>query len=138
MGKYKWFKVSWSAWSVEFILNAKEKAPFILINGVDHGVVIDDRTFSHTSMGVMLEYLMLPSYELNKYQINPLSNDNEICKDEVIIHPNFDNVNYLSLLVDKNEDRILLDGEQTRFADGTVVDDEILKTILGYVSWLRE
>ena len=119
-------------------LMAKEKVPFILINGVDHGVVIEDRSFSHTSMGAMLEYLMLSSYELNKYQINPLLNDIDLNKDEVIIHPNFDNVNYLSLLVDKNEDRILLDGDQTRFVIEDNIDDLKVKTILGYVSWLRE
>lgn len=110
------------------------KVPFILINGKDHGVVKDDVSFSHTSMGVMLEYLMLPSYYQNQYQINPLEDQKQF---EYILHYDSEQLNNVFVKHGQQEDEILLDGDQTRFL-GSKFTKEEQELILGYLSWVRQ
>lgn len=109
------------------------KVPLILINGKDHGVVIDGVSFSHTSLGVMLEYLMLPNYYKNKYQINPLLENNS---NEIIIHYDTQQMNNVDVKYGDKVDEILLDGDHTRFL-GSKFSEYEQKDILGYLSWIR-
>jgi hypothetical protein len=105
----------------------------IVINGNDHGVVIDDVSFSHTSLGVMLEYLMLPNYYQNKYQINPLVDRNS---NEYVFHYDDQKINTVNIKYGAKEDEILLDGDQTRFMGSSFTEDE-QNLALGYLSWIR-
>ena len=109
------------------------KVPLIVINGNDHGVVIDDVSFSHTSLGVMLEYLMLPKYYQNKYQINPLVERNS---NEYVFHYDDQKINTVNIKYGAKEDEILLDGDQTRFMGSSFTEDE-QNLALGYLSWIR-
>ena len=109
------------------------KVPLIVINGNDHGVVIDDVSFSHTSLGVMLEYLMLPKYYQNKYQINPLVDSNS---NEYVFHYDDQKINTVNIKYGSKEDEILLDGDQTRFLGNDFTNDE-KELALGYLSWIR-
>ena len=109
------------------------KVPLIVINGKDHGVVMDDVSFSHTSLGVMLEYLMLPKYYQNKYQINPLVDHNS---NEYVFHYDDQKINTVNIKFGSKEDEILLDGDQTRFL-GNAFSSEEKDIALGYLSWIR-
>ena len=111
------------------------RMPFILINGVDHGVVRDDVSFSHTSLGVMLEYFMLPSFYKNKYQINPMNDDK---KNELIIHYDAKNANNVVVKYGKKVDTVLLDGDQTRFLENGIFEEVEKYSVLGFLSWLRQ
>lgn len=110
-----------------------EKLPLIMINGYEHGKVFDRALFSHTSLGIMLEYLMLSEYEKNKYQVNPLLDQ----KSEVILHYNGQRPNNVLVRVGDKESEVLLDGDQTRFVDDkfSVTEQE---TILGLISFTRK
>ncbi len=110
------------------------KVPLIIINGHDHGMVIDDVSFSHTSLGVMLEYLMLPVYSQNRFQINPLVDHNS---SEYIIHYDDAKINVVDVKYGDKEDEILLDGDQTRF-EGSSFSKYEQDLILGYLSWMRQ
>lgn len=112
----------------------QNKVPLIIINGHDHGVVIDDVSFSHTSLGILLEYLMLPNYYQNKFQINPLVDHN---KNEHIINYDQHRLNYVAIKYGNKEDSILLDGDYSRFLSTTFTESE-MKEILDYLSWLRK
>lgn len=118
--------------SVESLMEL-QKVPLIVINGKDHGVVIDDVSFSHTSLGVMLEYLMLPKYYQNKYQINPLVDRNS---NEYVFHYDDQKINTVNIKYGSKEDEILLDGDQTRFLGNDFTNDE-KELALGYLSWIR-
>ena len=118
--------------SVESLMEL-QKVPLIVINGKDHGVVIDDVSFSHTSLGVMLEYLMLPKYYQNKYQINPLVDRNS---NEYVFHYDDQKINTFNIKYGSKEDEILLDGDQTRFLGNDFTNDE-KELALGYLSWIR-
>lgn len=109
------------------------RIPLIIINGKDHGIEISDVSFSHTSLGVLLEYLMLPNYYQNKYQVNPLLDHH---KDEYIIHYDNANMNVVDVKLGDKEDVVLLDGDYTRFLSSKFsAEDQNL--ILGYLSWVR-
>ena len=112
-----------------------QKVPLILINGIDHGVIIDDVSFSHSSLGIMLEYMMLSSYYKNKFQINPLADRG---KDEVILHYNTNRVNNVLVKKGNKEDQILLDGDQTRFLGKSVFLEDEQNEILGFLTWIRQ
>ena len=110
-----------------------EKLPLIMINGYEHGKVFDRALFSHTSLGIMLEYLMLSEYEKNKYQVNPLLDQ----KSEVILHYNGQRPNNVLVRVGDKESEVLLDGDQTRFVDDKFSATE-QETILGLISFTRK
>lgn len=115
-------------------LMQSQQLPFILINGKEHGVIKSNVTFSHSSLGVMLEYLMLPEYKMNKFQINPIATDEQ---NEIILHYNANNANIVMLKKGDREDQILLDGDQTRFLGNKFSKDE-QDEILGYISYVRQ
>lgn len=110
-----------------------EKLPLIMINGYDHGKIFDRVSFSHTSLGIMLEYLMLPEYEKNKYQVNPLLDQTQ----EVILHYNGQRPNNVLVRVGDKESEVLLDGDQTRFIDDKFSLTE-QETFLGLISFTRK
>lgn len=112
----------------------EHQLPLIVINGKDHGVVRDGVSFSHSSLGVMLEYLMLPKYEKNKYQINPWTDLNG---KEFILNYDAQKANTVLVKYGKKEDEILLDGDQTRFI-GSEFSDEEQRSVLGFISYLRQ
>ena len=109
------------------------KVPLVIINGKDKGV-IDDVSFSHTNLGVLLEYLMLPTYYQNKYQINPLLDRNS---SEYIVHYDNVKINYVDVKHGNREDEIILDGDKTRFV-GKSFSKEEQKFILEYLFWVRQ
>ena len=111
---------------------SREHLPLIMIDGQNHNVVWNRVSFSHSSLGVMLEYLMLPSYEKNKFQVNPLIES----KNETILYHNLNNANRVIVKFGEKEDEILLDGDQTRFI-GEQFSDMEQQSILGYISWLK-
>lgn len=109
------------------------KLPMILINGKDHGIIVDNVSFSHTSLGVMLEYLMLPVYYKNKFQINPITEQNQ---NEYIFHYDDNSINKVYIKYGNKVDEILLDGDQTRFL-GSDFSPQEQQQVLGYLSWVR-
>ena len=111
---------------------SREKVPLIMIDGINHNVVWDRVSFSHSSLAVMLEYMMLPSYEKNKYQINPFVDTNN----ELILYQNLNNMNEVIAKYGDREDTVVLDGDQTRF-EGTLFNQYEQQQILGYISWLK-
>ena len=111
---------------------SREKVPLIMIDGVNHNIVWDRVSFSHSSLAVMLEYMMLPTYERNKYQINPIVDTN----DELILYQNLNNMNEVIVKYGDREDTVVLDGDQTRF-EGTLFNQYEQQQILGYISWLK-
>ena len=113
---------------------AKHKVPLIMINGNDHGKVVDKAYFSHTSLGILLQYLMLPAYYQNKLQINPLVQEQD---SEYIVHYDLENMNEVDIKSGEREDKILLDGDQTRFLYDSFTNAE-QNLLLGYLSWIRK
>ena len=111
---------------------SREKVPLIMIDGVNHNIVWDRVSFSHSSLAVMLEYMMLPTYERNKYQINPFVDTNN----ELILYQNLNNMNEVIAKYGDREDTVVLDGDQTRF-EGTLFSQYEQQQILGYISWLK-
>lgn len=110
-----------------------EKLPLIMINGYDHGKILDHVAFSHTSLGIMLEYLMLSEYEKNKYQVNPLLDQTS----EVVLHYNGQRPNNVIVRVGNNESEVLLDGDETRFEDDKfALSDQ--ESMLGLISFTRQ
>ena len=110
-----------------------EKVPMILIDGKHKGVIFDQSYFSHSSLGVMLEYMMLPTYKKSKYQINPLVDQGS----EVILHYNAQDPNTVFVKLGSKEDQVLLDGDQTRFLKHELSEDQE-KDILGLISFIRK
>lgn len=111
---------------------SREKVPLIMIDGVNHNIVWDRVSFSHSSLAVMLEYMMLPTYERNIFQINPIVDTN----DEFILYQNLNNMNEVIVKYGDREDTVVLDGDQTRF-EGTLFNQYEQQQILGYISWLK-
>lgn len=109
------------------------RIPLIVIDGENHGVVYDDVVFSHTSLGVLLEYLMLPEYSQNKFQINPIVDHN---LSEYIIHYDIAQSNIVDVKLGNKEDQILLDGDRSRFLGKSFTKRE-QDLFLGYLSWVR-
>lgn len=112
---------------------SREKIPLIIIDGIHHNVLFDKISFSHSSLAVLLEYMMLPTYDVNKYQVNPLLSE----RDEVILCSNLNNANTVIVKYGSKEDNIILDGDKTRF-EGDSFTEEEQKSILGYLTWLRQ
>ncbi len=123
-----WGKDSKNSLSIE-----SQRLPLIVIDGESHGVIKDDVSFSHSSIGVMLKYLMLSQYKKNKYQINPLNDSNT---NEFILNYDAAKVNSVLIKYGNKEDEILLDGDQTRFLGNSFSADE-QSSVLDFLSFLR-
>lgn len=109
------------------------KVPLIIVNGREHGIVKNTESFSHTSLGVLLEYLMLPEYKKNDFQSNPLFPEEK----EYVIHYEVNKLNNVYVKHGEKEDEILLDGDQTRFLGNTFSKEEQEK-VLGFISYVRQ
>lgn len=110
------------------------RLPLILINGKDHGIVKNNVIFSHSSLGIMLEYFMLPTYEKNKFQINPWTEKDSF---ELILNYDANMANIVLVKQGNKNDSILLDGDKTRFLKKNFSDAE-QQSILGFLSWIRQ
>lgn len=111
---------------------SREQIPLIMIDGNNHNVVWNKSSFSHSSLAVLLEYMMLPTYEKNKFQVNPILDE----ENETILYQNLNNINQVVVKKGIKEDFITLDGDQTRF-EGSSFSAREQQQILGYISWLK-
>ncbi len=109
------------------------KVPLIIIDGKKQGSV-NHTQFSHASLGVLLQYLELPTYKFNQFNTNPLI-DNP--KPEIIFGYDFGAMTYLEVKKDDRSNTIVLDGDDSYFKHDNIFTPEEMDEILGYVAYFR-
>ena len=109
------------------------KVPLIIIDGKNQGSV-NHTQFSHASLGVLLQYLELPTYKFNQFNTNPLI---ENPKPEIIFGYDFGAMTYLEVKKDDRSNTIILDGDDSYFKDDNIFTPEEMDEILGYVAYFR-
>ena len=109
------------------------KVPLIIIDGKNQGSV-NHTQFSHASLGVLLQYLELPTYKFNQFNTNPLI---ENPKPEIIFGYDFGAMTYLEVKKDDRSNTIVLDGDDSYFKDDNIFTPEEMDEILGYVAYFR-
>ncbi|MGN1394669.1 MAG: LTA synthase family protein [Succinivibrionaceae bacterium] len=108
------------------------KVPLAIIDGKNKSSV-NNVEFSHASLGVMLQYLELPQYKYNQFNVNPLVDED---KSEIIFGYDYDKVSFLSVKHGEKKGDILLNGDDTEFLRGDFSKEEQEK-ILGFISYFR-
>ncbi|WP_406037613.1 LTA synthase family protein [Succinimonas sp.] len=109
------------------------KVPLIIIDGKNQGSV-NHTQFSHASLGVLLQYLELPTYKFNQFNTNPLVDN---AKPEIIFGYDFGAMTYLEVKKDDRSNTIILDGDDSYFKDDNIFTPEEMDEILGYVAYFR-
>ena len=109
------------------------KVPLIIIDGKNQGS-INHTQFSHASLGVLLQYLELPTYKFNQFNTNPLIDNAE---SEIIFGYDFGAMTYLEVKKDDRSNTIILDGDDSYFKDDNIFTPEEMDEILGYVAYFR-
>jgi phosphoglycerol transferase MdoB-like AlkP superfamily enzyme len=109
----------------------QNKVPLILVSG-EHSGTTNHTFFSHSSLGILLQSMMLPDYEINKFQADPLRSSDP----EVIFHYEFERKNFTIVKIGEKEAEIKLLGDDTVFQEHTF-PAELENDILGYLSWIR-
>lgn len=108
------------------------KVPLIIIDGKHHGIV-NHKEFSHASLGILLQYLELPTYKKNKFNINPLTEDSS----EIIFGYDFEKMTFIFV---KNGDRqatVILNGDDSEFIEKDIFSKNEMNDILGYIATFR-
>jgi phosphoglycerol transferase MdoB-like AlkP superfamily enzyme len=109
----------------------QNKVPLILITG-ERKADVNHTYFSHSSLGILLQSMMLPKYEINKFQADPLSRPDP----EVIFHYEFERKNFVIVKIGDKEAEIKMLGDDTVFQEHTF-SSEMENDILGYLAWCR-
>ncbi len=123
----------WEDSGSQIHITDRNHMPLLLIDSSEQGSV-NTVTFSHASLGVMLQDLMLPNYKMNRFNVNPLRDNN---KSEILFGYDFSRPNRLSVRFgDKNTD-IILNGDESSFKQEDVFTPEEQKQILGYLAWFK-
>jgi len=102
--------------------------PLIVI-GQDYSKTVDHTMFSHSSLGVYLQGLMLGNYKLNKFNADPINSQNQ----PVIMAYEFDKQIFAMVKQDDKEARIKFDGDNTQFMN-KIFDNEFEHDVLGFLA----
>lgn len=112
--------------------NFINKVPLIIIDDKSHENV-NHHEFSHASLGVLLQYLELPEYKMNKFNVNPLQDDDS----ELIFGYDYDRISYITIKKDERRATIVLDGDDSEFLEKDAFSDDEMNDILGYIATFR-
>ncbi len=88
--------------------------------------------FSHASLGVLLQSLELPTYEINKFLADPLKSK----EPETIVHYEFERKNFVIVKIGDEEAELKLLGDDTVFQQH-IFSPDVEQDVLGYIAWIR-
>lgn len=106
----------------------KNQVPLIILDK-NKEYRVNHTMFSHASLGVYIQSLMLDSYKLNKFNADPIHSE----KPAVILAYEFDKQIFAIVKQGEKESRIKFNGDASEFIDD-VFDEADEKDILGYLS----
>ena len=102
--------------------------PLIIIDGT-HTASVNHTYFSHSSLGVYIQSLILPEYKLNRYSADVAFST----EPETILYYENEKRNYVIVKVGELEAEVLLNGDNSEFLQH-VFDEETEKAVLGYIA----
>lgn len=102
--------------------------PLILIDDIHKGKV-NHTVFSHSSLGVFLQSLLLPEYKLNRFNADVIVSTHP----EVILHYENEKRNYVLVKVGDLEDEVILNGDRSEFLNH-VFEPQLERLILAYIA----
>ncbi len=95
--------------------------------------------FSHASLGVLLQYLKLPTYKYNKFNTNPLDLENkDISKYELVVGYDYQKLNEISYKYKGTEGDIIILGNKSEFVDKDNLLEKDQQDILGFIATFRD
>ena len=104
----------------------------IIVDGKHKGR-IDHSVFAHSSFGVLLQYMELPEYKLNRFNFDPVNKKST----EFIFGYDYQKPSIVSLKYGERETNILLSGNDTQIMEPNLFTPEEQNDILGYLAWFR-
>ncbi|MGN1394675.1 MAG: LTA synthase family protein [Succinivibrionaceae bacterium] len=127
------------AWNDDGVIDTRHpvlinKVPLIIIDGKNESRV-DHTEFSHASLGSILQYLELPEYKYNQYNINPF--DNSENKSELIFGYDYQKFSLLAVKHKQKEAYVMLSGNDSEFLNKNIFTEEEQNEILGFIAWFR-
>lgn len=106
--------------------------PMLIIDG-EHKGIVNNVTVGHPSVGVMLQYLMLPTFKMNRFNSNPLdSNTNQ-----PIFSFDNDSPNQLDFKLNNKVGKLIFSGNDSYIEPKGLFSKEEEYLILGYVAWFK-
>ncbi len=111
-------------------LLAKNHVPLIVIDK-KQGVGVNHTQFSHSSLGVYLQSIMLDTYKLNKFNADPTNSD----KPGLVLTYEYDKYIFALVKSGDKEARIRFNGDKTEFLT-KIFDDDYEHDVLGYLASL--
>lgn len=106
--------------------------PLIIIDNNNQQKTITNK-LTHASLGVIIQYLMLPEYKMNKFNVNPFEND----KDEILFGSDYTAPNTLKVNYNNKDLTVILDGNDTFIKEEELLTQEQIDEILGYIAWFK-
>lgn len=107
---------------------AQNHVPLIVIDKFQKPQV-NHTQFSHSSLGVYLQSLMLDTYKLNKFNADPANSN----RSALILAYEYGKQIFAMVKKDEKESRIKYNGDETEFVT-KVFDDKMSQDILGYLA----
>ena len=107
---------------------AQNHVPLIVIDKKQEPQ-INHTLFSHSSLGVYLQSLMLDKYKLNKFHADPANSK----RSALILAYDYGKQIFAMVKMDEKESRIKYNGDETEFVT-KVFDDKMSQDILGYLA----
>ncbi len=104
------------------------KVPLIILNG-DLEEKISHTYFSHSSLGVLIQSMILKEYRLNKFNADPLNSN----KNEVVYHFEHEKPNFVLVSEGEKNTEILVNGNKSSFIEHVFPSTEE-KDILGFLA----
>lgn len=106
--------------------------PLIIIEKNSNNKVFYNQ-LGHSSLGVILQYLMLPNYRMNKFNTNPYKDE----KDEILFGVDYTLPAVVNVRYNQKEGTIVLNGDKTYIKENDVFSEQEELDILGYLAWIK-
>lgn len=108
------------------------RIPLIILDGRTTGTV-NHTHFSHSSLGVLIQSMVLDTYRKNQLNADPLNSD----KSEVIFHYEYEKPNNVLVSKDDKTAEIIVNGNKTVFLEHVFTSEEE-KEMLGFLAFCHD
>ena len=109
--------------------------PLVIVDG-EHKGIVNSNSFTHASLGVMLQDLMLPKYKMNRFNSNPILEGLDYEREPLLVY-DYEKPNELEVKYHQKVGKLIFSGNDTYIEPKGVFSEEEEKLILGFIAWIK-
>lgn len=109
--------------------------PLVIVDG-EHKGIVNSNSFTHASLGVMLQDLMLPKYKMNRFNSNPILEGLDYEREPLLVY-DYEKPDELEVKYHQKVGKLIFSGNDTYIEPKGVFSEEEEKLILGFIAWIK-